>query len=113
MPNYPNDQGKPGGAIPVYVTADPSSAGITPLGYQQLTGMTTATPLTVPAGATVAVIQAEAQSVRYRDDVVAPTASVGMLLTVANGPYTYSGPLASVEFIAATAGAILNVSYYS
>ena len=51
------------------------------LGYQQITSLTASTALTVPAGATLAVIVPESQSVRWRDDGVAPTASVGMPLT--------------------------------
>lgn len=82
-----------------------------PLGFQQLTGMSSVTALTVPAGATFALVQAEAQSVRWRDDGTNPTASVGMLLT-AGVPQTFWGNLATVLFIQATSGAILNVSYY-
>src|SRR6516225_9714539 len=52
-----------------------------PLGYQQIAagGLTSAVPLpSIPAGARVAQVCAEAQAVRYRDDGVAPTAAVGM-----------------------------------
>jgi hypothetical protein len=80
------------------------------LGYQQIT-LSGAASLTVPAGATSAVITAEAQAVRYRDDGVAPTATVGMPLAV-GVPLQYTGPLASVKFIQQTSGAILNILYY-
>lgn len=95
------------------VQATYADMGLThvPLGYQQITTLTAATKLTVPAGATMAVITAEAQAVRYRDDGVAPTATVGMPVAV-GAPFQYSGTLSAMQFIAQTSGAILNVSYY-
>lgn len=82
-----------------------------PLGYQQITGMSGATNLTVPAAARLAEIVVEAQGVRYRDDGVAPTATVG--IPVASGvSFQYSGNLSAIQFIQQTSGAILNVSYY-
>lgn len=82
-----------------------------PLGYEQITDTDAAFGLTVPNGATSAVITAEAQDVRYRDDGIDPTASIGMPL--AKGlPLQYSGTLSKITFIAQTNGAILNVSYY-
>ena len=88
------------------------SQGYAELGYQQLTGISSATPLTVPPGANFALIQAEAQNVRWRDDGVAPTTTVGMLMLTTDKAMEYSGPLGSLKLIAATAGAIVNVSYY-
>lgn len=86
-------------------------APVKPLGYQQITATSSAVGLTPPAGAIYARIVPEAQAVRWRDDGTSPTASVGMLWAVGT-EYVYSGSLSSVRFIAATAGAILNVSYY-
>ena len=82
------------------------------LGYQQITSLTSSTALTVPAGATLALIVPETQSVRWRDDGIAPTASVGMLVP-AKSSMSYDGDLKAIRFIAATSGAILNVSYYA
>ena len=82
------------------------------LGYQQITSLSSSTALTVPDGATLALIVPEAQTVRWRDDGVAPTSSVGMPV-VANSSMNYDGDLKKIRFIAATAGAILNVSYYA
>lgn len=82
------------------------------LGYQQITSLTSSTALTVPAGASLALIVPETQNVRWRDDGVAPTASVGMLVP-ANSSMSYDGDLKAIRFIAATSGAILNVSYYA
>jgi hypothetical protein len=86
--------------------------GATPRGYQQITGMSAATALTPPGGATFAVVTAEGVDVRWRDDGVAPTATVGMLLYAGN-TIEFSGDLATVQFIQTAAGSILNVSYYS
>ncbi len=83
----------------------------TALGYEQLTSLTTATALTPPAGATLAVISVEGAAVRYRDDGTAPTATVGMPLAISQ-QFTYSGDFSKLEFIGQAAGAILNVSFY-
>ena len=86
---------------------------VKPLGYQQILAATlaAATSLTPPSGTRYAIITPEAQGVRWRDDGTAPTATVGMLLG-ANGVLIYNGDFTKIQFIAATAGAILNVSYY-
>jgi hypothetical protein len=104
---YPNDQGNPAGAIPVY--SAPYHA--TPLGFQQITSLAASTGLVVPAGATFATIVPAAQAVSWRDDGVAPTATVGMLLPVGT-QLQYSGNLAAIRFIEAAASATLNISYY-
>lgn len=84
------------------------------LGYQQITSLAAAAALTVPAGATMALVQAEAENVRWRDDGTAPTATVGMILFSTDDPQAFSGgQLRAAQFIALSAGSILNVSYYS
>lgn len=82
------------------------------LGYQQITNLSSAVGLTVPAGATRAVIVAEVQSVRWRDDGTNPTISVGMPLAVA-ATLSYDGDLKRIKFIEQAATAALNISYYS
>lgn len=90
------------------------------MGYQQITSLGSATKLTVPqkdlaglAGTPrIAIITAEAQAVRWRDDGVAPTATVGMPLA-AGVTLQYDGDLSQVQFIEQTGGAKLNVTYYS
>jgi len=60
-----------------------------------------------------ALIQCEAQDVRWTDDPDHdPTATFGMLLK-ANVVFEYSGDLSKIRFIQAAATAILNVSYYN
>lgn len=81
------------------------------LGYQQITSLSASTGLTVPSTANYAVIYAETQAVRWRDDGVAPTASVGMPLAV-NVMMTYDGDLKKIRFIEVTTSAKLNISYY-
>lgn len=82
--------------------------------YQQITSLNTSQALTVPAGATIALFQAESQAIRWRPDgaSTAPTASVGMRL-LPNQMQVYSGSLANIRFIEETASAKLNVSYFS
>lgn len=82
-----------------------------PLGYQQITALNAAVGLTVPHGATWAIISCETQAVRYRDDGVNPTAAVGQPLPV-NTDLPYTGDLGLVKFIEQVASAKLNVTYY-
>lgn len=87
----------------------PSNA--TPVGYEQV-ACDTVQPLDPPANARWAIFQAEAQTVRIRDDGANPTASVGFPLLVTADKLLYTGNLKAVRVIAATAGGILNVLYY-
>lgn len=82
-----------------------------PNGYQQLTSLSSAAALTVPTGTRLTIFQAESQNVRWRDDAVSPTASVGMLITIGS-VFIYSGVPSALKFIEVTSGAKLNVSYY-
>lgn len=90
------------------------------MGYQQITNLNTATKLTVPArdlsglvgSPRIAIITPEAQAVRWRDDGVAPTATVGMPLA-AGVTLQYDGDLSQIQFIEQTGGAKLNITYYS
>ncbi len=70
-----------------------------------------------PAGATHALVQAEAVNLRWRDDGAVPTATVGNLLeaaaTGASGQLWISGgQLRQAQFIQVSAGGILNVAFY-
>ena len=90
------------------------------LGYQQITSLSGSTALTVPtrdlnglsAKPTIALIQAETQAVRWRDDGVAPTSSVGMPLAT-GVTLQYDGDLTNIRFIEQTGSAKLNVAYYA
>ena len=90
------------------------------MGYQQITSLSAAQSLTVPttdprgvAGSPrLAIIIPLTQAVRWRDDGVAPTASVGMPLA-AGAALVYDGDLGRIKIIEQTASAELNISYYS
>lgn len=82
------------------------------LGYQQIADVSSSVGLTVPSGATLALIVPETQNVRWRDDGTAPTSSVGMPIFV-GASLSYDGDLNRIRFIEATASAKLNISYYA
>lgn len=96
------------GALPVV-----ARGGLTALGFEQITALSSSAALTVPSGATIAVVQAEGMDVRWRPDgaTTAPTASVGMLLP-AGAERVFDGGLSAVRFIQTASGAVVNVSYY-
>ena len=89
------------------------------MGYQQNTSLSSATNLTIPertpnglnAKPVFALIVAEGQAVRWRDDKTSPTASIGMPLAVGI-PLQYDGDLTNIQFIEQVGGAKLNISYY-
>lgn len=82
------------------------------LGYQQITSLSAAAALTVPSGATMAVITPESQSVRWRDDGTNPTSTVGMPISILT-VLSYDGDLQRIRFIEQAASAKLNISYYA
>lgn len=84
---------------------------ITPLGYQQITSLSSATALTVPTGATIAYVTVETQGVRWRDDGTSPTASIGNPVA-AGAQLVYSGNLSAIKFIQQAASATIDVAYY-
>lgn len=87
--------------------------GFKSLGYQQVTSLSSAAGLTVPAGASIALLQVTGQNVRWRDDGTDPTTTVGMVLTSGGDPFPYSGDLSKIKFIEVTASAVLNVTYFA
>ena len=81
-------------------------------GYHQVTVLSSA--VDCPGSGSVVMIQAEAQSLRYRMDGIDPTASVGHLL-LANNAITInmgSGRIQDIRVIEAVAGGILNVTSF-
>lgn len=92
----------------------------TRLGYQQITSLSSAASLTVPqtdlnglaCKPSLAIITAEGQAVRWRDDGVAPTATVGMPLA-SGATLQYDGDLTKIQFIEQTASAKINITYYA
>jgi hypothetical protein len=94
----------------------------TPMGYLQVTGMSSATKLTVPSGLGTgfvpgyAIIQcagaAGTDYVSWRDDGTAPDATHGLRL-FSGQELDYSGDLANIQFINGSGTPALNVSFYS
>jgi hypothetical protein len=88
-------------------------------GYQQLT-VDSSKGLTVPTLApdglnskpVFALIVAEGAAVRWRDDGIAPSTTVGMPLAI-GVPLQYDGDLNKIRFIQQAATGIINISYYS
>ena len=85
--------------------------GFKSLGYATISAAT-ALP-TIPAGASLVLLQVTGQDVRWRDDGTDPTASIGMILNADADPYPYSGDLSAIRFIETAASAVLNVAYYA
>ena len=80
-----------------------------PLGYQQITSLSSATGLTsVPAGTAYIVVTVETAGIRWRDDGTAPTAAVGMPVA-AGASFSYTANFAKIQFIQQTAGAIIDI----
>jgi hypothetical protein len=90
------------------------------IGYQQITSLSTAQSLTVPQRdlsglnqrPTFALITPLTAAVRWRDDGIAPTASIGMPLA-AGVTLQYDGDLTRIQFIQNGGTAELNISYYA
>lgn len=92
---------------PTFVKA----ASAVPLGFQQIVGAAASTALTVPSGATYAIIQPVSQAISWRDDGVVPTATIGMTVP-AGGELLYDGTLATFRYIQVAATVTVNISYY-
>lgn len=80
-------------------------------GYYQYAAGSLATAQPIKGSGTAALIQAEAQSVRYRGDGVDPTSTVGMLISPGECVW-YTGDLTKLRFIQVSAGAILNIHVF-
>jgi hypothetical protein len=90
-----------------------------PLGYQQIANATLAAAvgITLPVNPPglipgYAVIQCNGGVVRWRDDGVAPTATVGMSIP-ASGELDYCGDMSKIQFISSSGTPILDVSIYA
>ena len=90
-------------------------SNLRPVGYQQIISPSASIGLVLPTDKPpprIAVIQVLSQNVRWRDDGNAPTSSVGMQLAVGND-ILYTGDLDTIRFIEESAGAEININYYS
>lgn len=82
-----------------------------PLGYQQITDLSAATGLTVPAGTALALITCSTAAARWRDDGTDPTAGVGYPMAIGE-ERVYAGAFSQIKFIQQSAGAALDILYY-
>lgn len=107
--------------LPLAASAQGTVPGqyMVPLGYCQLSAVQLGSAVGlascsggIPAGATMAVLQADTANVRYRDDGTAPTSSVGESIVSGQIPMLYTGSLSNLKFIAATGSPVLNVLFY-
>ena len=91
-----------------------------PLGFCQLSP-TAATKLSacsinnvvgIPAGANLVVVRVEGQTVRYRDDGIAPSSGSGQPILTTDPPLVYEGTLSAIQFIQASSSATLDATFY-
>jgi hypothetical protein len=99
----------PSRRVPGQVAQVPGN--LVPAGYQQLTSLSSASGLNLATNAYRALIQAQDQNVRWRDDGTDPSATVGMVLAAGETMF-YTGDLSAIKFIEVATSAIINVSYY-
>lgn len=83
-----------------------------PLGYQQITSLSAATALTVPAGTGLALITVSGAPVRFRDDGINPTSAVGYPIPL-GGELVYAAAFSDIRFIEQSASATLDILYYA
>lgn len=83
-----------------------------PLGFERITGLSSAKGLTIPAGTSLALITPESIPVRWRDDGTDPTAGVGYPLEVGAELQADSAKLPRIKFIETGASSVLCVVYY-
>lgn len=88
-----------------------SEPSLTDNGYRQVTGLSAATALTVPADSVSAIVQVDVADVRWRMDGVSPTATVGNLMAIGDRLKFNADELALIKFIEVDSGAILNIQY--
>lgn len=114
-PGYMTTIGCPGGLTACFVPNNPATSKV---GQQTSVSLASATALTVPTGATLAVITVEGTNngsgvcARWRDDGTAPTASAGNPLA-SLAVMSYQVTSLPIKLISATgATCSMDVSYY-
>lgn len=94
----------------------PFGTNAIPTGFCQATVSTAAllsTLCNIPAGTKYALISIDTANIRYRDDGVAPTATVGIqLASSATTPYWYTAQLSALQVIAVSGSPVINVAFY-
>ena len=84
-----------------------------PIGYEKITGLIAVKGFTVATfkNANVAVIRAEGQAIRFRDDGTDPTVAEGMRLP-ADETYEFTGDLSKFKAIELAVSATLFAQFY-
>lgn len=82
---------------------------LVPISYTQITNVSAAVGISAPDRTAIALIQAEGD-VRWRDDGVDPTSTVGQVL-YDKDTLIYSGDMSAIKFIEVSS-ANLNVTFY-
>lgn len=82
------------------------------LGYQQITNISAAQALTIPAGCRLAIVTATGNDVRWRADGTDPTATIGYPLPAGVELQYTAAQLPRLKFIQQAATAVLNINYF-
>lgn len=98
------------GATPGTSNVATSNSAVANSAATGLTLNVTYTANAVPLNCQRALIQAQAQSAVWRDDGVAPTAAVGMVVT-SGSAYVYEGNPSNLKVIQGTTGCVLDVYF--
>jgi hypothetical protein len=95
------------------VLADTTASETTPAGIVRLTGLSAVTAFSRPTGSTVCVFTVETQSVRWRDDGVNPSPTIGFPLAAGRSIVVRGiSALSQIKFIEQAASAVLYAACY-
>lgn len=83
----------------------------TPLGYVQITDLSSVVSPNPPIGSKLAVVKVENFGIRYTDDGQDPTATFGMPIEAGDG-LIYNAEMNSIKVIEQEPGAVLNILFY-
>jgi len=87
--------------------------GMAPVGdHTSTSSVSTATEITIPAGANRIMMQAATKSVRVTFDGTTPTTTVGFLLTAGNDPLIFPVQGCTLTAIEIAATAVLNYQFF-
>ncbi len=84
-----------------------------PVGYRQLASLGSATSIPTVSGAELVMIQAEGQNLRFRDDKIAPTTSVGFQIFAGDSLWYNAADLTDGQLIEESASGKANLLFYS
>lgn len=100
--------GTTGSTLVAALATDPGTATVMGTLVASLSASTALSP---PAGATSVLIQATTAAIRFRDDGVVPSATVGFPLAVST-PIVYAGNVRNLRLFAQTGSPVVDLLYY-